>query len=57
MTQIRKVKRIERVINLILWYETQSFLCYGNSKIKIIVPSRKAKTGFGNWILGFEIYL
>ena len=26
-------------------------------QIKITFPARKVKVGFGNWILGFEIYL
>jgi hypothetical protein len=30
---------------------------YRTTEIKINFPARKVKVGFGNWILGFEIYL
>jgi hypothetical protein len=32
-------------------------LKYCKSELKITTLSRKVKTGFGHWILGFEIYL
>ena len=40
------------------WFQVSGFGCQERQK-KLKFPSspRKVKAGFGNWILGFEIYL
>jgi hypothetical protein len=46
MTQIQKIKRPLKICCSIV-----------TSKSKIIVPAKRVKTGFGDWLLGFEICL
>ncbi len=40
-----------------LWSETHNYLSNCKPEIKTTAPALNVKTGFGNWILEFEIYL